>query len=66
MVPMAPVVTMHYAAAAGGHDDAVCSLMLANSALAYYGNIDLAVSYADEGSGKMTDLERYYQDLGDE
>lgn len=57
--------TMHYAAAQGGHDDTIAALMLANAALGYYGNIDMAVSYADEGSGKITDLERYYQDIED-
>jgi phage FluMu gp28-like protein len=56
---------MHYAAAQGGHDDTIAALMLANAALGYYGNISLEVSYADEGSGKLTDLERYYQDLED-
>jgi hypothetical protein len=56
---------MHYAAAQGGHDDTIASLMLANAALGYYGNISFEVSYADEGSGKLTDLERYYQDLED-
>lgn len=58
--------TMHYAAAQGGHDDTIAALMLANSALSYYGNINMSVSYADEGSGKLTDLERYYQDLGED
>lgn len=56
---------MHYAAAQGGHDDTIAALMLANSALGYYGNISFEVSYADEVPGKMSALERYYQDFED-
>ncbi len=62
--------TMTYAAAAGHHDDTVCSLMLANSALEQYGERSLEVSFLEDMKEDFNKpgntLEAYYRDLADD
>lgn len=68
-VKVSPIGTMQYAGANGQHDDTVCALMLAYSALLHYGDRDLTVKYTDEkvDNYKYSPIEKYYRDiLGDD
>jgi len=58
---------LRYGAAGGGHDDAVCSLMLAHSALMDYAERQTDLEYLEDlKPSALTELELMYQGLTDD